>query len=570
MAGSLLSLVERVAANAEQFPDTRAYTLLVDGGAQEAHLTFREVEAQARAVAAFLQSWLAPGDRVLLVYPTSLAFVGAFLGCLYAGVVAVPVPEPLVERFLVRIAGIARASQARAILTTAELLPLLEKWSAPYPDLKAPRWVATDALEPSWAAGWRAPALAPDTLAFLQFTSGSTGAPRGVMVTHGNLVANCAMLAEGGDLNQHSNAVGWLPLFHDMGLLTQIALPVYLGCHCAMLSPVAFLQRPLRWIKALSQQRAVYTAAPDFAYALAARKATPEACAGLDLSHWRVAGNAAEPVRPATLRVFSEAFAPYGFRPEALCAGYGLAEATLIVSMSGWRAPVTLNVDAAEFHQNRVAPAKPGAPALTLAACGRTTLGGQDVVIVDPETAQPCAPDEVGEIWVRGGSVAAGYWDQPEDTAATFGARLAVSGDGPYLRTGDLGFIAEGELFVAGRLKDLIIIDGGNHSPQALEQTVEAAHPALRPNTAIAFSVDRDGQERLVVVAELPGNRQSTEAVDEQAVTQVVRAALAAQHGLRLDDLAFIKPRTLPKTSSGKVQRRACRAAYLAQTLERW
>ncbi|MCC7361298.1 MAG: fatty acyl-AMP ligase [Anaerolineales bacterium] len=570
MARSLVSLVERVAARAEQSPDRLAYTLLVDGGAQEAHLTFREADAQARVVAGYLQSRLAPGDRALLVYPTSLAFAGAFLGCLYAGVVAVPVPEPLVERFLVRIAGIAKASQARAILTTAELLPLLEKWATPYPDLKAPRWVATDALEPAWAGGWRPPKPAADTLAFLQFTSGSTGAPRGVMVTHGNLDANCAMLAEAAALSSDTNGVGWLPLFHDMGLLTQVVLPAYLGCRCTLLSPVAFLQRPLRWIKALARHGGYYTAAPDFAYALAARKATPEACAGLDLRGWRVAANAAEPVRPATLRAFAEAFAPYGFRPEAMRPGYGLAEATLIVSMSGLQPPVTLAVDAAAFEQNQVQLPAPGAPTRALTACGPTDLGDQEVAIVHPETRQPCAPNAVGEIWVRGANVAAGYWDQPEDTAATFQASLADSGAGPYLRTGDLGFIYDGQLYIAGRLKDLIIIDGGNHYPQDLEQTIEAAHPALRPNTAIAFSVDRDGQERLVVAVELPGHRQAADAVDPLAVAQAVRAALAAQHGLHLDDLVFIKPRTLPKTSSGKVQRRACRAAYLAQTLERW
>ncbi len=563
------SLVELARANAEHLPDAIAYTLLADGQEQEAHLTYRELDSQARAIAGRLQRELRPGDRAMLIYPTSLDFVAAFLGCLYAGVIAVPVPEPLVERYLLRISAIAQAAQAGLILTTSGLLPLLEKGAAAYPALKAPRWVTTDTFAPAEAESWRPPAIAPGTLAFLQYTSGSTGSPRGVMVTHGNLVANCEMLIQAAQLGRDTLSVGWLPLFHDMGLISQVILTAYLGTRSVLMSPVAFLQRPMRWLKAIARYGGYYSAAPDFAYALVARKATPEACQGLDLSAWRVAANAAEPVRPATVRAFTEAFAPYGFRPEALRPGYGLAEATLLVSLNSAQPPATCQVDAAAFEQKRVTPAVAGSASLTLVGCGSASLGRQVVRIVQPETQQACGPDEVGEIWIKGEHVASGYWQQPEQSSATFGAYIRATGDGPYLRTGDLGFINDGQLYIAGRIKDLIIIDGSNHYPQDLEQTVEAAHAALRPGCTAAFSIDRDGQERLVIVTELHTDAVAG-AANHSPVAQAMLSSLSAQHGLRLDDIVFIKPRTIPKTSSGKIQRQACRTAYLSNTLERW
>ncbi len=564
------SLVDLAAANAEQPMEAIAYTLLLDGHTQEAHLTFRELDLQARAIAASLQSALQPGDRAVLVYPTGLAFVAAFLGCLYAGVIAVPVPEPLVERYLLRIKNIIQDTQTRIILTTGQFMPLLEKWSAQYPELKAPRWLATDGVEPAWAERWRMPTVEPGTVAYLQYTSGSTGSPRGVIVTHGNLVANCEMLIEAGQLSRDATSVGWLPLFHDMGLITQVILTAYHGSRSVLMSPVAFLQRPMRWLKAISRYGGFFSAAPDFAYALAARKATPEACQGLDLSTWRVAANAAEPVRAATVRSFIETFEPYGFRPESMRPGYGLAEATLIVSMSRDQRPAFCQLDAVAFERQHVAPAVEGNPSLTLVGCGSVSRGRQTVRIVHPDTRQECAPDEVGEIWVTGEHVAGGYWQQPEQSAQTFQAYLSDSSEGPFLRTGDLGFLREGQLYIAGRIKDLIIIDGSNHYPQDLEQTVEEAHPALRQGCNAAFSVDREGQERLVVVAELHRNGASTSAADPDQVAQAVRRVLSTRHGLRLDDLVFIKPRTIAKTSSGKIQRGACRTAYLSDTLKRW
>lgn len=564
------STVERVRLTTQQRADAIAYTLLVDGDEQEAHLTYRELDRQARAIGGYLQSELRPGDRVILVYPTSLAFITAFLGCLYAGVIAVPVVEPVKERHLLRIKTIAEDAQAQTILTTGELMPRFDKWMAQHPELRAFRWLPTDQVEPARADSWQMPRIEPGTLAFLQYTSGSTGSPRGVMVTHGNLVAECELLIQATHLNHDTVGVGWLPLFHDMGLISNVILTAYIGYRSILMSPVAFLQRPMRWLKAMTRYSAYYSAAPDFAYALMARKATPEACAGLDLSKWQIAADAAEPIRPATLTAFSAAFAPYGFRPENLTPCYGLAEATLMVSLNVDQPPALCQLDAAALEKGRIAPAVEGSPALTLVGCGPAGWGDEDVRIVNPETRRECARDEVGEIWIAGSHVAAGYWGKPEQTTETFQARIQDSPAGPFLRTGDLGFFQAGQLYIAGRLKDLIIIDGKNHYPQDVELTVEEAHPSMRPAGTAAFTVDRDGQERLVVVAELHKEAQSGTAADPVQVARALRRAISDQHGLSLDDIVFIKPLTIFKTSSGKIQRRACRTAYLSDTLKKW
>lgn len=570
MTRQLTSLIELARANADRLQEAIAFTLLLDGDRQEAHLTYRELDLQARAIAGRLQSELRPGERAILIFPTSLAFISTFLGCLYAGVIAVPVVEPVKERHLQRIKNIAEDAGARTVLTSAELLPRFDKWAAQYPELKALRWLATDSLEPAWADRWTLPDLTPESLAFLQYTSGSTGTPRGVMVTHGNLAANCEMLIQALGVTGGTVMVGWLPLFHDMGLISQVLLTAYVGSRAVLMSPVAFLQRPLRWLRAISKYGGYVSPAPDFAYALAARKATPEACQGLDLSTWRVAANGAEPVRAATVRAFSDTFGPYGFRPDAMRPCYGLAEATLVVSFNEPQPPTLLHLDAAAFEQRRVAPAVEGQATLTLVGCGTADLGRQTVRIVDPESGQSCAPGEVGEIWVAGDHVAAGYWAKPDQSVETFGACLADTGEGPFLRTGDLGFLHAGQLYIAGRIKDLIIIDGSNHYPQDLEQTAEDAHPAVRPGCTAAFSVDRDGRERVVIVAELQKDGQAEGDELAREAAQAVRGALSAQHGLSVDDVVFIRPRTIFKTSSGKIQRRACRRAYLSGTLEQW
>lgn len=564
------STVDRIRINAQQWEDAIAYTLLVDGDEQEAHLTYRELDRQARAIGGYLQSELRPGDRAILVYPTNLAFITAFIGCLYAGVIAVPVIEPVKERHLVRIKTVTADAQVQAILTTNELMPRFDKWLAQHPDLRASRWLATDRVEPGWAEVWRMPAIEPRTLAFLQYTSGSTGSPRGVMVTHGNLVAECEMLNQALRFNHETVGLGWLPLFHDMGLIANVILTAYIGYRSILMPPVTFLQRPMRWLKAMTRFGACYSAAPNFAYGLMARKATPEACAGLDLSKWRVAANGSEPVRAATITAFREAFAPYGFRPESMTPGYGLAETTLVVTLNVDQPPAFRPFDAAALEMRRIAPAVEGGAAQTLVGCGPAGWGDEEVRIVNPETRRECAGDEVGEIWIAGSHVAAGYWGQPEQTAATFQAHIQDTEAGPFLRTGDLGFFYAGQLYIAGRLKDVIIIDGKNHYPQDVELTVEESHPSMRPGCTAAFTVERDGQEQLVVVAELHKDAQSGAAVDPVQVARVLRGAVSDQHGLSIHEVIFIKPLTIFKTSSGKIQRHACRSAYLSDTLKKW
>ncbi|MBV9790945.1 MAG: amino acid adenylation domain-containing protein, partial [Chloroflexi bacterium] len=406
-----------------------------------------------------------------------------------------------------------------------------------------------------------------DTLAFLQFTSGSTAAPKGVMVSHGNLLHNEALIKQGfGHTDDNTTVVGWLPLYHDMGLIGNVLQPLYLGRPCVLMSPVAFLQSPFRWLQAISQYKATTSGGPNFAYDLCARKITPEQRATLDLSSWTVAFNGAEPIRNETLERFAATFAECGFRKEAFYPCYGLAEATLFVTGSVPRQPVvTATIDTAALERDRIVLAAPDADdAQTMVGSGRV-WGDQILAIVDPATGLRCASDQVGEIWVKGPSMAHGYWNQPEESERTFRARIADTGEGPFMRTGDLGFVRDGELFVTGRLKDLIIIRGRNHYPQDIELTVERSHPALRPGCGAAFSLNVNDEERLVVVQEVEREHRNTP-VDEMAAA--VRKAVAEHHELQVYAVVLLRPNGILKTSSGKIQRNASRVAYLAGKLD--
>jgi acyl-CoA synthetase (AMP-forming)/AMP-acid ligase II len=406
------------------------------------------------------------------------------------------------------------------------------------------------------------------------------------MITHGNLLHNSRLIYQACKHTADSCVVSWLPPYHDMGLIGTILNPIYGGFPVILMSPLDFLQRPVRWLQAISRYRATTSGGPNFAYDLCARKVTPEQRATLDLSSWSVAFNGAEPIRSDTLDRFVAAFAPCGFRRRSFFPCYGLAEATLIVSgASNTALPVVQAVQADALAHGRAMLADPQDPgAQPMVGCGRI-LGQQRVVIVDPETSIPCCPGEVGEIWVCGPSVGAGYWNRPDETEATFEAYLAPLRQGPYLRTGDLGFIAHGELFVAGRRKDLIIVDGRNHYPQDIELTVEQSHAALRPGCCAAFAVNGSSSERVVVAVEVDQRfRPAPEAgpvthdqdgdgrpsLDSQEVIKVIRQAVGQSHDLRVDSVALLKSGSIPKTSSGKIQRRACRAGFLAGTLDRW
>jgi len=566
------SLVDLLDHRALQQPENRAYTFLIDGEVEGAHLTYGELDRRARAIAAVLQQRVERGSRAMLVYPADLEFIVAFFGCLYAGVIAVPTypPQTRTKRSLAKLRSIMNDVQPSVVLTFSSLSSMVESLFKQAQELQGIPLITTDDIPNDLAEAWRDPAVDSSTLAFLQYTSGSTGMPKGVMLTHGNLLHNLTLIQSYFDVTPENRGATWLPPYHDMGLIGMILGTVYAGVETTIMSPVAFLQRPIRWLQAISNTRATVSGGPNFAYDLCVRKITPEQKATLDLSSWTIAVNGAEPVRPETLERFVEAFAPCGFRRETFYPCYGLAEASLIVA-GGQRAalPIVKTFQAVPLAQNRVVPASAEAfneneGLRTLVGSGQAPAS-QKIVIVDPESLTPCLPDQVGEVWVSGPSIAQGYWQKPAETERTFRAYLANSAEGPFMRTGDLGFLQDGELFVTGRLKDLIIIRGRNHYPQDIELTVEQSHPALRPGCGVAFSVDVSGEERLVIVYEVERQYRN---LNVNEVVEAIRQAVAEHHELQVYAVVLIKMSSIPKTSSGKLQRRASREAFLARNLD--
>jgi len=457
-------------------------------------------------------------------------------------------------------------AQATVALTNQSLLANLEGRFTQNPEFASLRWRATDNIASRLASDWQEPEVNSGTLAFLQYTSGSTGTPKGVMVSHGNLLHNSALIHKCFEHTPNSRGVIWLPPYHDMGLIGGVLQPLYGGFPVTLMSPVAFLQKPFFWLQAISRYKATTSGGPNFAYDLACRKITPEQRSCLDLSRWDLAFIGAEPVRAETLEQFAATFEPCGFRSEAFYPCYGMAETTLIVSGGLKKSqPVVQRVEGAALEQNRVVTAQSKEGTGKFVGCGQS-LSDQKIVIVGPESLTQCRADQVGEIWVSGPSVTQGYWNRAEETKQTFHTYLADTGEGPFLRTGDLGFLQDGELFVTGRLKDLIIIRGRNHYPQDIELTVEQSHSALRPDGCAVFSVDVDGEERLVVVQEV--ERHSLRNLDVEGVAGVLRQAVAEQHDLQVYAVVLLKTGKSSKTSSGKIQRHACRAGFLAGTLD--
>ncbi len=544
--------------------DEVAFKYLVDGEEDVVDMTNGELDRRARAIGTWLEAHNLSDERALLVYPPGLEFITAFFGCLYAGVVAVPVYPPRRNRSLERIQAIADDAEAKVALTTNAVLARIESLIDETPHLKEVTWLSTCTLADETADHWEMPDIHADTLAFLQYTSGSTGAPKGVMLNHANLVHNSALISYGFEHSRSGKGVFWLPSYHDMGLIGGILQPLYVGRPNVLMSPMAFLQRPFRWLSAITRFRGTTSGGPNFAYQLCVDRITEEQIDQLDLSSWEVAFNGAEPVRADTLEAFSRKFARCGFRPEAFYPCYGLAEATLIVT-GGWAkmAPVIRTFDAQALAEDRAKPVDAASPsAKRLVGCGEN-LPDQRVVIADPETRRPLDEGCVGEVWVSGPSVALGYWRRHDATEEVFRARLAESGEGPFLRTGDLGFISEGELFITGRRKDLIIHHGVNIYPQDVEKTVQESHPRLRADCGGVFSVEVGGTERLVVVQEVERHR----GVDPAEVVDAIRRAVSAEHEIGLDAILLVKAGSVPKTTSGKIQRHACRAGYLEGTL---
>ena len=570
---SFSTLIELLDHRAQHQPDQPVYTFLLDGETEEARLTHAALQQQARAVAATLQQQgIQAGERALLLYPPGLSYIVAFFGCLYAGVVAVPIypPNPTrLERTLPRLQAIVEDAQPAAALTNSQVLSMVKFMLAQMPNFPPLTWLATDAAAPDAAApdadAWQPLPITGERLAFLQYTSGSTASPKGVMLTHGNLLHNLALIRDAFGLTPQMRGVIWLPPYHDMGLIGGILAVLYMGGQVVLMSPLDFLKRPMRWLQAISRYRATVSGGPNFAYDLCVRKITPAEREQLDLSSWRLAFNGAEPVRLETLDRFAATFAASGFRRDSFFPCYGLAEATLIVSGgSQATSPVTAAVNSEALAQNRIETADATtADAQTLVSSG-CVLPGYKIAIADPHTLHACPPAQVGEICLAGPSIAQGYWGQPETTAQMFGAHLADTGRGPFFRSGDLGFLHEGELFITGRAKDLIILRGRNLYPQDIELTVEQSHPALRPGCAAAFSIEADGGEQLVIVQEVQRNVQNLEA---DAVFQAMRQAASQQHQVRVSAMQLLKAGSIPKTPSGKIQRNACRAAFLADKL---
>jgi natural product biosynthesis luciferase-like monooxygenase protein/FkbM family methyltransferase len=566
------TLVDIMRSRACSQGDELAFAFLVDGETTEERLTYKELDQKARAIGALLQSLEAERERVLLLYPPGLEYIAALLGCFYAGSVAVPIYPPKSGRAFPRLKTVIDDAQAKVGLTTTATMSKLASLSARSLDLKTFQCHATDGLDGDLAGAWRPPALSGETLALLQYTSGSTSDPKGVMVSHGNLMRNEWMIQSAFGQTRQSIIVGWLPLYHDMGLIGNVLQALYVGARCILMSPVSFLQRPARWLQAISRYQATTSGGPNFAYDLCARNVSAEERAGLDLSKWEVAFNGSETVRGETLDRFVEAFEPCGFRRQALFPCYGLAEATLFVaggSVSASPTVHTFNRQALESGRV-VADSAENKGVVRLVSCGQTWLD-QRILIVDPQSFTPCAPDVVGEVWISGGGVARGYWNRPEESERQFEAYRADTGEGPYVRTGDLGFIKDGELFLTGRSKDLIIIRGRNHYPQDIERTMEESHPGLRPGCGAAFSIDSAGQERLVVVQETERDHRSAE--DLRQIAEAIRRRIAEEHELQAHAVALVRPGSIPKTSSGKIQRHVCRAKFIAGELavvEQW
>jgi acyl-CoA synthetase (AMP-forming)/AMP-acid ligase II len=549
-------------ARARLTPDRQAFGFLRDAGTDEDVLTYQDLDRQARMIAAQLGRLGLQGERAVLLYQPGLDYVRALFGCLYAGVVAVPVYAPRLNSSYERVRQTVASARAAALLSVDAILSNIDRngWH----DLRQGelRWIATDLLDLREAAAYRVPVLHGDDLAILQFTSGSTGVPKGVMLQHRHLIANSAAIRDVMGCGSDSVGVVWIPPYHDMGLIGGILQPVFSGFPMHLLSPYSFLQRPMRWLTTIMRYQATHSSAPNFAYQLCADRVKPTDLAALDLSSWRIAANGSEPIREQTLARFSETFAACGFRGQSLLPCYGMAEATLLATGARREAGArTCQVNPTALALGAFSPEQ--APdSLPLVSSG-IPAAGVTVRIVDPVGHTPCGAGQIGEIWLQGDSIAAGYWDLPEQTAETFRARLSGEA-GDFLRTGDLGCLHEGELYVTGRIKDVIIIRGQNHYPHDIEATVAGCHPALCADGTAAFSLELQAGEALAVVQEVERGYRGMLTDLESAI----RDAVSRHHQLSIARLALVRPRSVPKTSSGKVRRLACRALLLDQALQ--
>jgi acyl-CoA synthetase (AMP-forming)/AMP-acid ligase II/aryl carrier-like protein len=535
-----------------------AAIFLAQGEIEEERITYAQLHQRTQALAARLRARLTTGERVLLLYPSSIDYIVAFLACLYAGIIAVPAYPPSSPRSMGRIQAIVADAGISVVLTTSQLLAKLQQWSERIPELQSMHWLTSDESRQEQAGHWEAYRPSLENLAFLQYTSGTTGSPKGVMVSHANLMHNFGMIEQRADLSVQSVGVSWLPMFHDMGLILGVLQALYTGYPAILMAPASFIQRPLRWLQAITRYRGTISFAPNFAYDLCLERISPEDRAELDLSSWAMAVNAAETVHAETVRRFTETFAFCGLRPTALAPSYGMAETTLMISNCPLeRVATLLSFDRASFEKNRVRLSDDPYTSQPLVGCGSIGATYQ-LEIVNPTTLRQAREGEIGEIWLAGPSVAQGYWGLPGETQQTFAAYLEDTHAGPFLRTGDLGFVRADELFITGRLKDMLIIRGRNYYPQDLELTAEASHPSLRPGCGAAFSIEVDNEERLVIVHEVARHH-----ADPDEIIAAIRQAIPEYHEIPVYAVALIRFGSIFKTSSGKIQRKRCREAFL-------
>jgi acyl-CoA synthetase (AMP-forming)/AMP-acid ligase II len=547
-------------------PDKRAFLYLERGERETDSLTFAELHLRARAIADALQENELGGQRVILAYSSGLEFVAALFGSFYAGAIAVPVPVANYGNSAARIRAIWSDAKAAAVLSVRSLVGGGAEQPNEIAGLKLPGtlFIATDEIVASGeitdTRAYLPQRVEPSGIAFLQYTSGSTGNPRGVMLSHSNLIHNLRAATEALDSSDEDIMVNWLPLYHDMGLIGSVLHAVYAGFLCVLMPPFSFIQKPIRWLRAISRYRGSISPAPCFAFGLCAQRYVPEQEAGLDLSSWRSAVCGGETIRPQLLEKFAETFRPAGFQRHALMPSYGLAEATLIATAS----PLGAGLMTSSLPPPATGDAggKVDSWSGERACCGKV-CGQQRVEIVDPESCHSLPHGHVGEIWLQGQSVAAGYWNRIEETRATFQAKLADEPDsGFWLRTGDLGFMGPGGLVVTGRRKEIIMIRGANYDPLDLETVACDSHPSLSSGWAAAFSIELEQGEGIVMVLE----RGAASSLDVNLLVSTIVAAVNRQFGLAIYDVVLLRGR-LPRTTSGKIQRNLCKVLYLAGEL---
>jgi acyl-CoA synthetase (AMP-forming)/AMP-acid ligase II len=564
----LTSLVDLLAYRAREQPNDRAYVFLSERGGEEAVLTFAELERRAGLVAARLAARLRAGDRALLVFPAGLDFMVAFFGCLKGGVIAVPMMVPRRASSHDSSTAILADCRPPLAMTTADLAAVRPDVIQRYRDAGLD-WLLLEADDA--AASPPSPAVPPrgrNDIAFLQYTSGSTSSPKGVVVTHGNLIENLEMIRRAWASTRASTIVSWVPLYHDMGLILNALHSLYVGALCVLMPPVSFIRRPLAWLQAIHAYQAELSTAPNFAFDMCVSRFRAEQMEKIDLACWKVAINAAEPVRADTLARFAATFAPYGFDARAMHTAYGLAEATVMVS-GGRRedGPVLRSISRSAIQHDQVAAPSGERDGSVVVGCGRS-VSGERIAIVHPDTRRRLAPEKIGEVWVAGPNVAGGYWQNPETTAGVFQARIAGEDGEFWLRTGDVGFLdSDGELFITGRIKDVIIIRGMNHYPQDIENSMQDSHPALRRHCGAAFTiVDENGDERLILVQEV--ERAAAQQISIAEISGNIREAVFNDHEVAVHAVVLIRPGSIPKTTSGKIQRSLTRKLWQEGLLE--